>query len=271
MKQFRRDSSNHRNRSGGLIVTEARKLGLKLPEQVTAAAALVDALESRLRALPDQNAARAETVGVLLGKPDADIAKLAASEVSRDVLAGALAEAAERARAGLATVVLQNADAIVLEARTEVFEPAAAKLAQVAAIPAGLTLTDLVAAKRHADAEALSLAQISGEQVTACLTLRDRLARGEAAGLSTRVWRNGPQIDWSGAESLTGTDRIVEGLRRGGELWLGLFSEIFDTDRQATAAAKAQKAADAAEHHRRMHEAMTGNRARRSERAKSRA
>lgn len=253
------------------MATAIADLGLTPPKDMKAAADHLAALEVRLKALPSEIEARRPTVDALAADPAADLTELAQAELLRDVESQALAEATARARDRLTAVTLQLADELVIQAREKVFAPALAKLAAAAALPRNADLAQLVAAGRQKDAEALTLAPIAAEQIRACLSLRDRLCRNETARLACRVWKNPSSIDWAGAEATTGTERYVEGLRRGGELWLGTYAEVDDADRQAKAAAKAKKVAAVKAADRKMRDAIAADRARRAERAAARA
>lgn len=270
MKQYR-SSSNHRLRSGTLIVGAVRDLGLDQPPPMKAAADHLAAIEARQKAIASEADVRSATVAALIDNPGADLTKLAQAELVRDVEAQALSEAADRAREALSAVVLQVGDELVLSAREKVFEPAVKMLEAAAALPNDASLAQLVASKRHKEAEALTMAPIAAQQVRACLHLRDRLVRSETSRMACRVWRNPSSIDWTGHEATVGVERYIAGIRGGGQLWLGTFAEVDDADRQAKAAAKAKKQAEAAEAHRRINAAMTASRARRSERASVRA
>lgn len=238
MKSYTR-STRYRIHRGRSILDRLHGLGIEPPAEVAAAATLLDALEQRRRALPDEHALRARTVEALMADPAADVLDLALAEHARDVEARALAEAQDRASEALSHAVFHASDEIVAAARREVFEPSLKILTTVAQLPAGTSLADLVRSKATKDAEMLTQAPVAAEKLKLCFSLRDSLAHGEAARLPHRVWSNPTEIDWSGAESTTGLDRYLHGLRHGGRLHLGTFSEIEDLAREADRARRA--------------------------------
>jgi len=238
MKAYSR-STRFRIHRGRSILDRLDGLGIEPPAEVATAAALLDALESRRRALPDEHALRARTVEALMGDPAADVLDLALAEHARDVEARALAEAQDRASEALSHAVFHASDEIVAAARREVFEPSVKILTTVAQLPGGTSLSDLVRSKATKDAEAMTQAPVAAEKVKLCLTLRDSLAHGEAARLPHRVWRHPEVIDWTGHENDVGMARLVHGIRQGGEPHLGTFSEIEDLAREADRARRA--------------------------------
>lgn len=270
MKSYR-TSTNHRNRAGSLILSAVHDLGLEPPPPMKAAADRLAAIEARQKHIASEADVRSATVAALIDDPGADLTKLAHAELVRDVEAQALAEAADRARDKLSAVVLQVADELVLDARAKVFEPAVKTLAAAAALPRDATLAQLVASKRHEQAEAMTMAPIAAQQVRACLDLRDRLCRNETGRMACRVWKDPSAIDWTGSESTTGVERYIAGLRGGGELWLGTYAEVDSTSRAHATADKARKVAEATATDRRIRDAMAADRARRAERAAVRA
>lgn len=245
MKRYSR-STNYRLHRGRSVLDRLHDLGITPPAEVATAAGVLDALEQRRRDLPDEHALRARTVEALMADPAADVHDLALAEHARDVEARALAEALDRASEALSRAVFHASDEIVAAARREIFEPSAKILTAVAQLPAGTTLSDLVRSKATKDAEAMTLAPLAAEKLRLCFTLRDALAHGETARLAHRTWKNPTDIDWTGAESATGVDRYVHGIRRGGQLWLGTYAELehldLEADRARCATARAQHA-----------------------------
>jgi len=223
---------------GRLRLADVEALGLPVPKNIATIAARLDQLEARRRSLPDDYATRAETVAALLADPGTDIAGHAAAEWTRDVEAFAVREAIDTTALELSAAVAGHADQFVVAARKQVFEPAVEVLTRVAAL-GGENLSTAVRAGRHDDAATLVEGPIAAATVTQCLSMRDRFYRSETAGMPHRVWANPTDIDWTGAESATGLDRYLHGLRHGGRLHLATFTELEDLAREADRARRA--------------------------------
>jgi len=240
VKHYQR-SNDVRLHRGAAAVDRARDLGLDLPAPVAAAADLVDQLEARRRQLPNDAEARRQTVEALLAQPSVNIAKLAAAEWVRDVESAALVQALDIARQKLTHTVAQFADELVVACRTSYFDPALAVVAAAAALPPSAAVNDLVMAGEADQARTLLDAGPAAERLTAAWKFRDGLYRGETAPMVHGRWKTAPE--WTGGEDLTGLDRLLFGLRHGGELWLPTYTEADAADQALRADRRAKVAA----------------------------
>jgi hypothetical protein len=220
------------------LAADLTRAGVNVPD-VTAAEKLVAALVARTRAVESDAAVRSRHVAALLADPAADVEAMAVAEVAAGVQRSLLAEARDRAAGDFVAVVLANSDALVLAVREAIFDPAAEELAATAAATRSTdNVGDLLRAGRTDDANALAAAPIAAERVALALGLRRRIygARSGIDDLPCAVWRNPDVPDRAGLNGLTGADRLLAGLRDGGQLWLPTYAEADDASRSTETA-----------------------------------
>ena len=244
MKKYTR-SSDFRLGRGQNVLASAEALNLKMPRAVEDARKRLVALTARQRALITDTEARAATVALLLADPEADITAAASAEITRDVLANSLTQAIDTVRSEITSIAMQHGDELLADCRSRVFEPAVNVLVKVAAIEPGASLAGLVQAKRTDEAEAFTQAAAAAEQVRAAFRFRSTIYRNEDGGMPHARWENPQDIDWTGAENLTGLPWFLFGIRAGGRPALFDLAELDARSRTWQAEENARQAADA--------------------------
>lgn len=226
-------STNYRPFSARGLVDELRTLEVPLPEAVTTARDLIDALKARAKATPADKDHRHAVIEALLADPDVDIDQLIAAEVDADTRHNVLLQAQDSAQSALSQTIATHSDELTRALRSTVFEPALATLTTVAATTtAEDTATSLLRAGNAATAKALVAVPEAALAVAACYRLRDRIYAGSGLrNLACAIWRNPDELDALRHSEDLGV-RYLAGLRLGGVLWLGTYAEVDDTTRQ---------------------------------------
>lgn len=241
MRHYQR-SNDVRLHRGSAAIDRAKSLGLALPDPVAAAADLVDQLEARRRQLPNDAEARRQTVEALLAQPSVNLSKLAAAEWARDVESNALVQAIDIARQKLTHTVAQYADALVVEARRKIFDPALELVTAATVYAPGTTTTNMILAGDPDAARVLVDATTAAERLSLAYRFRDGLFQGATQGLETARWKTPRAIDWTGAEDLQGLQRLLHGLQAS-ELWFPTYAEADAADQALRADRRVKVAA----------------------------
>lgn len=230
---------------GGLLGLSAVTDHVELPAEITDAQALFDATKQRWRALPPTQVHRQAALDALRADPTANIAELVLAEAVREVEYNVLLEATDQAEARLAAAVRANADTIVADLRTAVFEPALAILTTVAnETKPGDTAYGLLRDKRVEHAQALASASDATDRIAFCRRVRlDLYPHSGIDQLTAALYRNPDRLpaSSSGAEPKP-EDRVVAAIRAGAEPWLGTYTDVDARSQQIDRARKKKRA-----------------------------
>jgi hypothetical protein len=215
------------------LAEQLARAGITLPADVA------DALATRLR-VRDLRAARTTSQDAKAGLvrrivEDADvtvddITADAGKIIAADLVADAITAAEEEAQIAVRNALDVHSDAIVIQIREQMFDPAAEILAKVAerTLPAD-TAGTLVAAGRTADAKLTANAPVAHGQIAHALTLRRQVYRRSGIDqMRHHLWRNPRTV--RAPDDAVGLDYFLAGLRSGGELWFGTYTEVQAAD-----------------------------------------
>lgn len=228
------------------LVADLEAADVTIPAPVADAAGHLRRLRDRMRGVATDRAHRQATVDALTADPDADIADSVASELTASVERNALVQAIDVARRRLAAEVAANSDELTASVRDAIFGPAVEQLVATAAATAtGDTVTSLARAGDLDRARMLADAEVAADRVAQARALRRRIYTGRSGidNHPTSVWREPDVPDRRSLADLEGADRLLAGIRAGGELWLGTLAEVEDTARRARQAAEDAQAA----------------------------
>jgi hypothetical protein len=247
-KWTRPDAYLQHRGSWSVLVGDLQGAGVPIPEPVAHATETVRALESRHASLPLGVDARMDTVTALLADPNAAATKQLRAETDLSVLENALLHSVHEAQGVVQQSVITNSDGLIGGLRSALFEPGVAVLRTVAAS----NYEDVFeAVKDGAEEVARAMADVehAGAQVQRAYRLRERILRGaDLHQYCCRVFRNRDALDDEKLAGLMGAAFYVEGLRQGGELWLGTISELEAAEREMLERQKAAERDRKAEH-----------------------
>lgn len=238
----RTSSRSYRLFGSSRLIAELVALGVEIPPAVAAAEERVSILDQRRKETPVVDERRKVSVETLLDDPAADIGPLALAELAADVERNTLVQASDGARAQVLNALLANADALVASLDAVVFAPALAQLVEAAAVAPQATVAGLLQSGKAKQARALADAPVAAEQLKRAYRLRGFIYRGSGIDhLACARWRHPELVHLDG---LHGVDYWCAGIRQGGELWLGTYTDVEAASRaHATAQHDEQKAA----------------------------
>lgn len=224
------------------LVDELRGHNVEVPFEVDEARALIDMLKARRGALTPPQTRRDATCEALLLNPTADITELVGHETRHDTEANALLEAEDRARRAIARLLVQRADDVLAAVRTTLFEPGVRVLTAASKYAPSTSAVDLLRNGDHEGAAALAAVQTAEHQLHASFKFRRELfPRSDVNSMTCSTWVDPSTLDLEG--HTPGVDRWLAGLRAGGDMWLGTFTEVEHASRAVDAAARAAEAA----------------------------
>lgn len=240
------DHAGRRLYSGVRLLEQLHGTGVKVPAPVENARTTIEHLEARRKTNATARGHRQATIDALLADPDADITATVVLEDHAATTANALLEAVDTARKNLAGVIAQHSDELVIAIRKTMFTPAAKVLEAAAKLSPTDTAETLLRAGRNDEARALVDVPTAHMTVISAYRLRASVySRSDIGELACTRWRNPQDIRQDPVANIDGALRMINGIRQGGELWLGTYTEVDDASRKATAAIEAARQAEA--------------------------
>ena len=224
-------STNFRAYNGARLLADLAHVGVDVPDEVTDANTVLTTLADRAKQSPTPGVHRQALVAQLLADPDTDVAAGIVAEATAPDLTNLYTEAADQARAALTRTLYTHADTIVADLDSTVFTPAVDALTHLATTSGPTdTTTSLLQAGNTTAARLLADAPVQAATILHAYRLRDRLYHGsDIEKLSHRRWRNPDTLDLETTDNTA--DYYLAGLRQGGQLWLGTYTQVYDASR----------------------------------------